>query len=92
MAKLYSTKELMDFELRKLNWDSSKVNEKKRCASWTWWVPAAWATRLVRDAYDRGFVDSHENVTFVYEVSLSDAKFAAYSTVFSKDKFLVTSG
>ena len=69
MRKLYSTQELMDFEQKKLDWDSNKVNEKKRCAGWTWWVPATWASRLVRDAYDRGYIDSHENVTYVYEVS-----------------------
>ncbi|XP_063719642.1 bestrophin homolog 22-like isoform X2 [Symsagittifera roscoffensis] len=66
MRQLYSTQELMPHELEKLKWPKGK-NEEKRTASWNWWLPCAWATRLIRDAYDRGFVDNKENMALVYQ-------------------------
>ena len=70
MRQLYSTQELMPHELEKLKWPKGK-NEEKRTASWNWWLPCAWATRLIRDAYDRGFVDNKENMALVYQVNCS---------------------
>ncbi|XP_075260190.1 bestrophin-3-like isoform X2 [Convolutriloba macropyga] len=66
MRQLYSTSELMPHELQKLNWPNKK-NEEKRTASWNWWVPSVWASRLVRDAYDKGYVDSRENLEAIYK-------------------------
>ena len=71
MRQLYSTSELMPHELQKLNWPNKK-NEEKRTASWNWWVPSVWASRLVRDAYDKGYVDSRENLEAIYKVRLRE--------------------